>query len=70
MVKHNVYFVPEKVIKIHKMAHEQKSTLTFTRHSPTSIEDLIYFTSRCLELNRRLREILKEEFIEFNDMTN
>jgi hypothetical protein len=59
MLQKNVYFIPEKVIKIHSMVQQHKNNQPAKQHGITFNEEIIYYTSRCLEI-KKIQKLLSQ----------
>jgi hypothetical protein len=59
MLEKNVYFIPEKVIKIHSMVQQHKHNLPTKQHNSTCNEQIIYYASRCLEV-KKIQNLLSQ----------
>lgn len=62
MLEKNVYYITQKVIKIHKIAHHQEHSLPAKRHKPSCSEEILHYASKCLEI-KKMQNMLSEESI-------
>lgn len=46
-------FAPQKIMKTYRMVRDYKLYTSIQQYRPSSIEEISYFVSRCLEVKRR-----------------
>lgn len=60
MLKESKDFAPEKIIKLYRMLRHYKLYTSVQQYRPSTIEEITYFVSRCLEVKRKENLLLQK----------
>jgi hypothetical protein len=63
MLENNVYYIPQKVIRIHNIAHYQEHNFPVKLYKPSCNEEILHFASKCLEIKKMQNTLLEESCI-------